>query len=97
MKGEDQVVDIDLDKDTVLKPPQLKYTPIEHRSHWHEAFHEATVEGPILPTPPLSTDGECHPLSRTSIADRDEYREIQRRACRLARAFSDDSQRLVQC
>lgn len=34
--GQDQVLDVELDKNTILKPPQLKYTPIRSKSLWDQ-------------------------------------------------------------
>ncbi|KAJ3877470.1 hypothetical protein F5051DRAFT_5104 [Lentinula edodes] len=33
-KGDEQVIDIELDKDTVLKPAKTGYPPVKARSHW---------------------------------------------------------------
>ena len=38
IKGQDQVVDIDLDKDTMIRAPDRNYTPIDSRSLWMQPF-----------------------------------------------------------
>ncbi|KAF8170097.1 hypothetical protein BJ912DRAFT_861486 [Pholiota molesta] len=34
--GQDQVLDVELDKNTVLKPSKLDYVPIDSKSHWNQ-------------------------------------------------------------
>jgi len=53
IKGQDQVVDIDLDKDTAIRAPERNYTPIDSRSLWMQPFesiHEVLpLTGPANP------------------------------------------------
>ena len=59
MQGEDQVVDIELDKGTMLKPIQSGYTPIGAKSLWDRTGDLChTPEGSVKVEPqtcPLST------------------------------------------
>lgn len=59
VQGEDQVVDIELDKGTMLKPMQSGYTPIGAKSLWDRTGDLChTSEGPLKVEPqtrPLST------------------------------------------
>ncbi|KDR79044.1 hypothetical protein GALMADRAFT_224295 [Galerina marginata CBS 339.88] len=41
--GQDQVVDVELDKNTVLKSPQLGYTPIGAKSLWNQVIEPRVV------------------------------------------------------
>ena len=43
IKGQDQVVDIELDKDTVIRAPRRDYTPVESRSLWNQQFESMPV------------------------------------------------------
>ncbi|KAF9066826.1 hypothetical protein BDP27DRAFT_1296830 [Rhodocollybia butyracea] len=40
-KGDEQVVDIELDKDTVIKPAKSGYTPVNAKSHWEHVSNVA--------------------------------------------------------
>ncbi|KIK63837.1 hypothetical protein GYMLUDRAFT_196757 [Collybiopsis luxurians FD-317 M1] len=44
-KGDEQVVDIELDKDTVVKPAKTGYTPVHAKSHWENAANVASGRG----------------------------------------------------
>jgi hypothetical protein len=41
MKGQDQVVDIELDKNTIIRAPVRDYTPIDSRFLWNHLFKAA--------------------------------------------------------
>lgn len=41
-KGDEQVVDLDLDKDTVVRLAKTGYTPVNSRSHWENILNVAS-------------------------------------------------------
>ncbi|KAF8802431.1 hypothetical protein BYT27DRAFT_7112451 [Phlegmacium glaucopus] len=76
VQGEDQIVDIELDKGTMLKPIQSGYTPIGAKSLWNRLSDlRHTLEKPVKVEPqrrPLSTPFPSMylPLSLSTTDDR---------------------------
>ena len=59
VKGQDQMVDIDLDKNTILKPPLYDFAPIESKSLWSQPFEAASAQDiRAVLLPPNSTESE---------------------------------------
>jgi hypothetical protein len=53
------MVDIDLDKNTILKPPQYEFAPIESKSLWSQPFEPASTQDiRAVSLPPNSTESE---------------------------------------
>ncbi|KAJ3760209.1 hypothetical protein EV360DRAFT_81405 [Lentinula raphanica] len=72
-KGDEQVVDVELDKDTVLKPARTGYTPVKARSHWENPEnikHSKVVKAESVETAPPEPEipSSYHELLRTLIA-----------------------------
>lgn len=59
-KGDEQVVDLDLDKDTVVKSAKIGYTPVNSRSHWEGELNVASGKKakprPNDSTPPVKVE-----------------------------------------
>jgi len=59
VKGQDQMIDIDLDKNTILKPPQYEFVSIESKSLWSQPFEPASAQDiRAASLPPNSTESE---------------------------------------
>ncbi|KAF5391745.1 hypothetical protein D9757_001621 [Collybiopsis confluens] len=68
-KGDEQVVDIELDKDTVIQPAKAGYTPVNAKSHWEHIANVASRKA-------VKTEPEDMSLLTAEVKIPDSYTEL---------------------
>lgn len=100
-KGDEQVIDIELDKDTVLKPAKTGYPPVKARSHWENMSniksstnikHKLDDPAPLNAVEP-NIPGKLSDLSDYHSSQIFPSRLISRLAVIAVKSVSHDSQR----
>lgn len=97
-KGDEQVIDIELDKDTVSKPAKTGYPPVKARCHWENISNiKSSTNKPGDPTPlntvEPSIPGKLSDLSDYHFSQIFSSRLISRLAVIPVKSVSHDSQR----
>ena len=81
VKGQDQVVDIDLDKDTAIRAPDRNYTPIDARSLWMQPF-ESIPSHEVLPlTEPVNALDREYPQKQYISISLINLVQIMKKSC----------------
>ncbi|KAH9481504.1 hypothetical protein JR316_0006031 [Psilocybe cubensis] len=86
-QGQDQVLDVELDKSTILKPPQLGYVPLSSRSLWNMA---------AIPSPSTLITSESSGVAQSEVTEQEKVERCEEDAFELSNETRAILTRLVK-